>query len=212
MLPLDILLPFLAVSFALTLAPGPDSVMVISLGIARGRIAAIAFGVGCALGCLVHTVWVALGAAALLSASPAALLAFKGLGAAYLLYLAFSILRARAGGQLASLDQQDDVIASESAVSYLLKGFMANAINPKVALFFLALLPPFVDPNTGSAGWQVAQLGLLFAVQTIAVFGLLGLFAGSMAQRLKRYPAISGSLDCLAVWVFVLLALTLVVG
>jgi threonine/homoserine/homoserine lactone efflux protein len=168
------------------------------------------------LGCLSHTLWVGLGVAALLAASPVAILLLKVIGATYLLYLAFSILRTRVSGQAASFSQPNqaanEVASAEPATSYLLKGFVANAINPKVALFFLALLPQFVNPSLGAAGWQIAQLGVIFTLQTILLFGLLGLFAGSISERLKSSPSISRHLDTLAAMVFILLALALLLN
>lgn len=212
MLALDIWLPFLAASLLLSLAPGPDNLIVISLGLSRGRAAAISFAIGCSLGCLTHTFWVAIGVAALLETSVVALSALKGFGAAYLLFLAFGLLRSKAAKPVGRLGMQLDAIDAESNLRYLINGFVANSINPKVALFFLALLPQFVDQAAADAKLQVAQLGLLFAAQAVVLFMALGFFAGSLSVRLKRSPSIGRNLDNLAAAVFVLVAVTLLIS
>jgi threonine/homoserine/homoserine lactone efflux protein len=78
---------------------------------------------------------------------------------------------------------------------YLMRGFVANAINPKVALFFLAFLPQFIDPARGNAAVQTALLGTLFAVQTVFIFGALGWYAGSVGGWLRSRPAVGRWLD-----------------
>lgn len=207
MLPIEALLPFLAASFFLTLAPGPDNLMVISYGLARGRKAAITFGLGCALGCATHTLWVVLGLAAVLKASPTALWSMKAVGAVYLLYLAQDLLRHGVDVLPAKLANEPEPLKR-----YLLRGFVANAINPKVTLFFLALLPQFVDAEVGNIAWQTIQLGLLFAAQTVLLFSLIAVFAGAVSERLEARPAISGHLSTVAALVFVLLAMALVLS
>src|SRR5512143_2807583 len=98
-MPTDILLSlpqlwgFLAVAVLVTLAPGPDNLMVLSLGMARGRQAGVAFGLGCALGCLNHTLLAALGVSALIAASPATFTALKIAGGLYLIWLGVQAIR-----------------------------------------------------------------------------------------------------------------------
>ena len=84
---------FLLAAALITLAPGPDNLSVLSLGLSRGRHAGIGFGLGCALGCFTHTVWATLGVTALIAASETAFLALKMAGAAYLVWLGIQALR-----------------------------------------------------------------------------------------------------------------------
>lgn len=209
LLSLPQLLTFLGAALLVTLAPGPDNLMVLSLGLARGRRAGMAFGSGCALGCLNHTVLAALGVGALIVASPLAFSALRVAGGLYLLWLGISALRASAA---ASSTSALVAVPTDAPVRLFLKGLVVNAINPKVALFFLAFLPQFVAPARGAASWQMAQLGLVFTAQAVLVFGAIGWFAGGVGERLQRQPAIRVWLDRIAGTVFVALGLRLLVA
>ncbi|NWG30861.1 MAG: LysE family translocator [Rhodocyclaceae bacterium] len=176
-------LGFLLAAFLVTLAPGPDNLAVLSLGLSRGRRAGIGFGLGCALGCFTHTLWASLGISAVLAASETAFTALKLAGAAYLVWLGWQALKSPGAKFSASAHVAD---ATPLPV-YLRRGFVANAINPKVALFFLAFLPQFVPAGSEHAAADSALLGLLFAAQTVVVFGLLGWFAGAIGTGLVRY-------------------------
>src|SRR5690606_11449211 len=137
---LDTLPAFLAISFVVTLAPGPDNLMVLGQSLARGRLAGFGLALGCALGCFTHTPWAAVGVSAALASSPAAFLVLKLAGAAWLAWLGWQALRNAAAARLETAAARP----AEPWLRYLRRGFIANAINPKVALFFLAFLPQFV--------------------------------------------------------------------
>jgi threonine/homoserine/homoserine lactone efflux protein len=196
---------FLAAAALITLAPGPDNLMILSLGMARGRKSGVAFGLGCALGCLNHTLLAVLGVSALIAASTFAFTGLKIVGGLYLIWLGIRAIRtARAAGV-------PDVggAAAETPGKLFLKGLVANAINPKVILYFLAFLPQFVDSGHGRVAWQIAQLGVLFTVQAMVIFGAIGWFAGNVGERLARRPAIGTWLDRIAGGIFVALGLRL---
>lgn len=196
---------FLAVAVLITLAPGPDNLMVLSLGMARGRQAGVAFGLGCALGCLNHTLLAALGVSALIAASPVAFTVLRIAGGLYLVWLGIQAIRnARPASVTAAM--------VESPMKLFAKGLIANAINPKVILFFLAFLPQFVDTQRGHAGWQIVQLGVLFTAETVLIFGAIGWFAGHLGERLARNPAVGTWLDRIAGGIFVALGLRLIVA
>lgn len=204
LLSLPQLTAFVGAALLVALAPGPDNLMVLSLGMARGRSAGVAFGLGCALGCLNHTLLAAVGVSALIAASPLAFTALRIAGGAYLVWLGIQALRhARPVGAPAAQVRQ------EPARRLFVKGLVANAINPKVILFFLAFLPQFVDGGRGGAAWQILQLGLVFTLASVLVFGGIGWFAGSIGERLARYPAIGTWLDRSAGVVFVALGVRL---
>ncbi|MDN4054880.1 LysE family translocator [Massilia sp. YIM B02763] len=207
MLTLDQFLAFLAAAVLLTLSPGPDNMMVLSIGIAKGRLRGIAFGLGCAFGCLSHTLLAVVGVSALIAASPVAFTALKVCGGLYLAWMGWHAIRSRGG---ARVDRAEGV--AESARTLFFKGMLANAINPKVALFFLSFLPQFVAAGRGDANVQIALLGLTFTLQAAVLFGLLGFFSGTIGAWLGRRPAAGMWLDRIAGAVFIGLGLRLIVA
>ena len=196
MLTLDQLLAFLLAASLITISPGPDNLMVLSLGMSRGRKQGMAFGLGCALGCLSHTLLAVVGVSSLLVASPVAFAALRMGGGAYLFWLGVQALRSR-GGASVPTDAPD-----QSAMQLLWRGVLANAINPKVMLFFLAFLPQFVQAARGDVPWQLAQLGVAFTAQAALLFGLLGYFAGTVGQWFARWPLVAVWFDRLAGVIF----------
>ncbi|MBP8195212.1 MAG: LysE family translocator [Azonexus sp.] len=198
---------FLLAASVITVAPGPDNMMVLSIGMAKGRLPGIAFGLGCALGCLSHTLLAVLGVSALIAASPEAFTALKVCGGLYLVWLGFNALRSAGGASVgkASNDRQ-------SPRKLFLKGIVANAINPKVILFFLSFLPQFIVPGHGSVAAQMAWLGIIFTVQAGVIFGLLGYFSGTVGQWINTSPRLGTAMDRLTGVIFVGLGLRLIVS
>jgi threonine/homoserine/homoserine lactone efflux protein len=206
-LSLSQLLSFLGAAMLITLSPGPDNLMVLSLGMARGRRLGVAFGLGCALGCLSHTLLAALGISALIAASPWAFGAFKILGGLYLIRMGWGALRSRGSARTGDTGRPPD-----TAWTLFGRGLLANAINPKVVLFFLAFLPQFVVASAGGVPWQIGQLGLVFTVQSAVLFGALGCFAGHVGSFLQRRPHAGLWLDRVAGMIFIGLGLKLIVS
>ena len=205
MISTEILLAFLAASTLVTIAPGPDNLMVLSVGISRGRSAGIGFGLGCALGCFVHTLWATLGIGTVVLASESTFTTLKMAGAAYLVYIGINAWLNAGKMALITLDPG----SSEPISAHLRRGFIANVINPKVALFFIAFLPQFVDQTRGAVWPQMLLLGALFAAQTVVIFGSLGWSAGSIGVRLQQQPKLAVWLDRCAGTIFFALALHL---
>ncbi|MBP4049927.1 LysE family translocator [Chromobacterium violaceum] len=200
---------FLAAAMLITVTPGPDNLMVLSQGISRGRRQGMAFGLGCALGCLNHTLLAALGVSALIAASPLAFAALKIAGGAYLVYLGWGAIRSSG----ASFDADAQVGGPQGSLAATFRrGLIANAINPKVVLFFLAFLPQFVNPAQGPVGLQTAILGALFTLQGALIFGALGYFSGHVGQWLAKSRKSSQQLDRVAGTVFIALGLRLILA
>lgn len=199
---------FLPAAFLLSLAPGPDNLTVLSLGLARGRGASLGFAMGCAAGCLNHTLLAALGVSALIAASPLAFRLLQYAGAAYLLWLGWQAIRSSGAGFDAKVSRGGTALAAGFG-TYFRRGLIANAINPKVALFFLALLPQFVVAGGSRPGLQIALLGLLFGLVAAIVFGVIALASGRIGEWLQRRPAATRWLDRAAGALFIALGLRL---
>ncbi|MBE1236567.1 LysE family translocator [Phaeovibrio sulfidiphilus] len=197
---------FLISAVALTLAPGPDNLMVLGLGLARGRLEGILFGAGCALGTLVHTLLATLGISALIVASPAAFTGLKIAGAAYLAWLGIQVLR---HARDPARGRTNGVPVRRLGV--FLKGMGAAAVNPKLVVFFLAFLPQFIVPAHGEVWFQTLVLGVLFGLQGGLVLALIGYFAGTLGRRMASDPRLVVGLNVLAGLVFLTLALNLAV-
>ncbi|WP_026330282.1 LysE family translocator [Caldimonas manganoxidans] len=198
---------FLLAAVLITVSPGPDNLMVLGMGISKGRRHGVAFGLGCALGCLSHTALAVVGVSAVIAASPMAFSVLKIVGGLYLIWLGVQALRSRGSAQVVR-----DGLGEASLRRLFFKGVFANAINPKVVLFFLSFLPQFVLPARGHVGWQMAQLGVVFTLQAAILFSLLGLFSGVIGQWLHKAPRIGLWLDRVAGAVFVGLGLRLIVS
>ena len=191
---------FLLAAMLITVSPGPDNLMVLGIGMSRGRRHGMVFGLGCALGCISHTVLATLGIGALIAASPTAFAALRTCGGLYLAWLGMQAIRRRGGNPdaAAANGPADDMPLRK----LFMRGLFANSINPKVVLFFLSFLPQFVVAGRGGASWQTAQLGLLFTAQAALLFGLLGYFSGAVGQWMTRYPRAGLWLDRVAGGIF----------
>jgi threonine/homoserine/homoserine lactone efflux protein len=198
---------FLLAAILLTASPGPDNLMVLGLGMSKGRKQGMVFGLGCALGCLSHTFLAVIGVSAIIAASPTAFTALRIGGGLYLVWLGIGALRSTGGQSAASAKAPP-----QSLKSLFMKGLLANAINPKIVLFFLSLLPQFLIAANGNVPGQMLALGVTFTVQAAILFGLLGYFAGAIGAWLERKPGAGKWLDRLAGTVFIALGLKLIVS
>lgn len=180
MLDLTTLMVFLAATLALNVTPGPDMLYVVARGVSEGRKAGIVSALGIAAGCLVHTFAIAAGLSGLLMAVPLAFEVVKFTGAAYLLYLGVRALISR-----------DTALAAptvERARLWVIfrQGVVTNVLNPKVALFFLAFLPQFVDPKRGSVAAQFILLGFIFNASGTLVNGVVAIVSSGAGQWTRR--------------------------
>lgn len=199
----DIALAFFATSVVLGMTPGPDNIFVLTQSAMRGRAAGLLVTLGLCTGLVVHTLAVSFGVAAIFQASALAFTALKLAGAAYLLYLAWQAFRASGGGT--NLGQASNA----SAWQLYRRGIIMNITNPKVSIFFLAFLPQFADPARGPLAGQMMQLGGLFILSTLLVFGAIALLAGTLGQRLNQSARTERIMNRVAGTVFAALALKL---
>jgi len=196
------LLGYLFACMALTIAPGPDNIFVITQGLARGRKAAIITALGMCSGITVHTTAAALGISAIFYSSAAAFNLVKYAGAIYLLYLAWKALRSNSSLKLSAEK-------SLPATALFRRGFIMNILNPKVALFFLAFLPQFVAPASGRVPLQMLLLGVIFMLQAVMIFSTIGWFSGTLGRLIAAKPHSARYFDWLTAGVFALLGVRL---
>jgi threonine/homoserine/homoserine lactone efflux protein len=197
------LIGFLCASMVLTIAPGPDNIFIITQGISNGRKPAVITALGMCSGVSIHTVAAALGLSAIFYSSAIAFQAVKFAGAAYLLYLAYKTIKNRSEGFAGGRAKL------ETYAALYRRGFLMNVLNPKVALFFLAFLPQFVNPASGKFALQVLILGLMFMAQAVVIFTIIGYFSGTIGDRLIKKPGLSRFLSWLTAGVFTALGVRL---
>lgn len=177
-------LTFLIAALALNLAPGPDMLFVIGRSVGQGRKAGIVSSLGVFIGCWVHILAAAFGIAALLRSSPVAFNVVRYAGAAYLIYLGIKMLAQKT-------DLASRQLKAESLTSIFRQGAITNMLNPKVAIFFLAFLPQFIDAHRGSVALQIVVLGLIFNIGGTLVNLAVAYASGTMSELLRRNQSIA---------------------
>lgn len=168
----------MAAGLALNITPGPDMLYVAARSTSEGRAAGIVSSLGIAAGTLFHITAVALGLSALLAAVPVAYTAIRIAGAIYLVYLGIRALASQTG-------HATRVVARAPLTTIFRQGVITNVLNPKVALFFLAFLPQFVDPARGSTAAQIVVLGLIFDTSGTIVNTVVALGASRAAEHMR---------------------------
>ena len=164
-MPIDQLLLFVAAGLLLNLTPGPDVLYIVSNALRGGARAGVVAALGITAGCFVHIFAAAVGVSALMAASATAFTVLKWLGAIYLVYVGIRLLFSKADSAI-QLEAHEAVLTGAGGQKYyrriFLRGFWTNALNPKVALFFLAFLPQFIGPMVEHKSMAFLLLGLLF--------------------------------------------------
>jgi threonine/homoserine/homoserine lactone efflux protein len=179
-----LILSFIFSSLLLTLAPGPDIVYVAIRGLSQGWRAGLIAALGLITGIFVHITLAGLGLSVILASSPFLFTLIKYTGAAYIIYIGWQIARS---GPL-DLEKSDQ---RPSLSQIYRQTILMNVLNPKVALFFLAFLPQFVDTNSVNATYQFIFFGFLFQACALLVMGGMGIFSGAIASALKQNRAVS---------------------
>jgi threonine/homoserine/homoserine lactone efflux protein len=169
---------FIITAVTLNLYPGPDTLYILSRSTTQGRAAGIASALGISSGCVIHALLGALGLAAAVMASATAYQMIKWAGAAYLVYLGLTMIWSRPEGAAHAGPKR------QSPGRIYVQGVITCVLNPKVALFFLALIPQFIAPGAAHPGLSFLALGLTF-VATSTIWSLvLAVAAGALHRRL----------------------------
>ncbi|HVV10059.1 LysE family translocator [Amycolatopsis sp.] len=172
---------FLVTATIFAITPGPGLLYVLARSLRGGRSEGLRSVVGNSIGATTHVVAAALGLSAVLAASTVAFTVVKYAGAAYLLYLGVQAIRQRH-------DEGDDGAAGNLARSPLVQGILSELLNPKTALYFMALLPHFVHPEQAPAPLVFLLLGVIAMALASLADLVVALFAGQLGQRLLAHP------------------------
>jgi RhtB (resistance to homoserine/threonine) family protein len=172
---------FIAAAILLNLTPGPDTAYILARSMAQGREAGIAAALGISVGTILHTCAAALGLSAILATSAVAFSAVKWLGGAYLIFLGLEMILDQSG-QL-SLPSN---FRSRTSIAAFRQGILTNVLNPKVALFFLAFLPQFIDPASNTKVVAFLTLGFTFVTTGTLWVLIVARFASGFSQRLRK--------------------------
>jgi threonine/homoserine/homoserine lactone efflux protein len=179
---------FVAAALALLLVPGPAVIYVVARSVEGGRLRGLVSVLGVELGTLLHVVFAAAGLSAIVVSSAAAFSVVKWLGAAYLVWLGLRQILGRDGG-----DEEPALSGGgENRLRIFSQSVFVQVLNPKVALFFLAFLPQFVDPSRGAAWTQVVVLGATLATLGLFTDGLYALLGGTAGEWIRKQRAGAG--------------------
>ncbi|RRS00515.1 LysE family translocator [Glycomyces terrestris] len=176
-------LAFVAASLILIIIPGPSVMFTVSRALIYGRRQALLTAWGNAAGTFCASALVAVGLGAIISESALAFAIVKYAGAAYLVYLGVKALRDRQG---LITPPEGERAAPKRTVQTIGEGFLVGLLNPKTILFYLAILPQFVDPSTGSATAQMLLLGGTFALLAALCDTVWGLVAAAARDVFRR--------------------------
>ena len=179
---------FVAAALALLLVPGPAVIYVVARSVEGGRLRGLVSVLGVELGTLLHVVFAAAGLSAIVVSSAAAFSVVKWLGAAYLVWLGLRQILGRDGG-----DEEPALSGGgENRLRIFSQSVLVQVLNPKVALFFLAFLPQFVDPSRSAAWTQVVVLGTTLATLGLFTDGLYALLGGTAGEWIRKQRAGAG--------------------
>jgi len=188
MFPIEVWITYTLACLLLVISPGPDNILAIGRGLSQGKLAACFSGAASGIGILFHVLTATFGLTLLIQTSALAFIIVKLIGASYLIWLGFKVLRSRNLINLTATEKQP-------LTSILTTGFLSAALNPKPGLFVLAFIPQFVNPELGSVTSQMIVYGVWFALLTATGFALMGIFASRLAGWLHEKPKVVNGLN-----------------
>lgn len=197
---------FMIAGILLNLTPGTDSMYIITRSISQGQKAGFYSVLGIISGSLIHTLLAALGLSILLAQSPTAFMIIKYIGASYLCYLGYKMLISKSESIIADGVLDNKKRAQTKPLDYrkiYKQGILTNVFNPKVALFFLAFFPQFIDPNYAHSTLSFLILGLTFAATGLIWCLCLALLASRFSEKLRENLAIESILNRISGVVFI---------
>ena len=196
---------FLIAGLILNLTPGADTMYILGRSLAQGKKAGILSALGISTGAIFHIIFATLGLSIILAKSATAFEIVKYLGAAYLIFLGLKSIFKKADGKF-QLSNENEVLNYRKIY---FSGVLTNILNPKVALFFLAFLPQFIDPNYVQSSLPFVILGVTFLLTGTIWCLILALFASKLSDRIRKNYKIKIWLDKITGGIFVTLGIKL---
>ena len=203
---MEILISFILAVSILAISPGPDNIFVLMQSVLHGKKYGLATIIGLMTGCIVHTIFVAVGISTIIKENNTIFSVIKILGAVYLLYLAYKVIT---GGSEISMSTEK--IDKKTPFQLFKIGFIMNVLNPKVTLFFLALFPGFLFSEILPISLQFYTLGALFILVSFVVFSLIAILGGTISEKIKTSKNIGVWLQWMQVFVFIGIAVFILI-
>ena len=202
----DFLIPFLTISFLLAVTPGPSNAFLMAQTFAKGRNAGMQSAAGFAVAGVIHTIFAVLGLSAVLKASPQAYQIVLMMGASYLLYLGVMSIR----DSLVVQGEASAVVNNKNGKNVFIQALLTEVLNPKVALFFIAFIPQFVDNSlTTAPAIQMAIFGLLYPIFALPIDLSYVHFGDKIASYFRGHPSAQQWLDRITGLIFIALAVSM---
>lgn len=197
---------FLIAAILLNLTPGADTMYILGRSISQGKKAGVLSALGISTGSLIHCIVAAFGLSVIIAKSVIAFSTIKYLGAAYLIFLGTKAIITKSRDEF-EVEQVDEKKTTNRKI--FVSGILTNILNPKVALFFLAFLPQFIDPAHTKNSWPFMMLGLTF-IATGTIWCLaLALFSAKLSDRIRKNYKIKIWLDRITSGIFIALGIKL---
>lgn len=203
---MEILISFVIAVTLLAISPGPDNVFVLMQSVIYGKKYGLATILGLMTGCIIHTIFLAVGISAIIKNNSNLFFAIKLFGALYLLFLAYKVYNSSS-----EISFSTDKIEKKSSFQLFKIGFIMNVLNPKVTIFFLALFPGFLFTETLPLSLQFFILGALFILVSFIVFSIIAILGGTISDKIKKNKNIGIWLKWLQIFVFVGIAIFILV-
>lgn len=200
------LISFVIAVSLLAISPGPDNIFVLMQSVVHGKKYGLATIVGLMTGCIIHTVFLALGVSTIIKNNSFIFFGIKLFGALYLFFLAYKVFKS---SSVISISTHE--IEKKSPVQLFKVGFIMNVLNPKVTLFFLALFPGFLFSDSLSLSVQFFILGALFIAVSFIVFSVIALLGGAISKEIKKSKNIGIWLKWLQIVVFISIAVFILI-
>lgn len=196
---------FLIAGIVLNLTPGADTMYILGRSISQGKKAGILSALGISTGAIFHIILATLGLSIILAKSALVFEIVKYLGATYLIFLGIKSLLTKSNGKFELKQEHKQV----SNIKIFTSGVLTNILNPKVALFFLAFLPQFIDPNYTQSSLSFLVLGLTFLCTGTVWCLILAVFASKLSYKIRKNYKIKLWLDKITGGIFILLGIKL---